>query len=171
VISACDGGWLSSDGGVALLALVEKHVGIIDRLAGLFPDERDRKRVTHPLDSIIGGQPECCRRVAVILRSGKTPSGVEIRSHLGRPVRRRRDLPTARRTMTREASGFPSSASANLEPQKSAVNRSAVKRQSRLRPTRTDTNIKAPCIGRDKVLEDCPVHSEFAPRAGGRDSR
>ena len=41
VIAAFDGGRLSSDGGVALLALAEKRVGIIERLAGLFPDDRD----------------------------------------------------------------------------------------------------------------------------------
>jgi hypothetical protein len=56
VIAAFDGGRLSSDGGVALLALAEKRVGIIDRLAKLFPDERDQERVTHPLDSIVGAR-------------------------------------------------------------------------------------------------------------------
>ena len=56
VIAAFDGGRLSSDGGVALLALAEKRVGVIERLAGLFPDERDPERVTHPLGSIIGAR-------------------------------------------------------------------------------------------------------------------
>ena len=56
VIAAFDGGRLSSNGGVALLALAEKRVGIIARLAGLFPDERDQDRVTHPLDSILGAR-------------------------------------------------------------------------------------------------------------------
>ena len=56
VIAAFDGGRLSSDGGVALLALAEKRVGIIDRLAKLFPDERDQSRVTHPLDSILAAR-------------------------------------------------------------------------------------------------------------------
>lgn len=54
VIAAFDGDRLSSDGGVALLALAEKRVGIIERLSKLFPDERDQERVTHPLDSIVG---------------------------------------------------------------------------------------------------------------------
>ena len=56
VIAAFDGGRLSSNGGVALLALAEKRVGIIDRLARLFPDDRDQDRVTHPLDSILGAR-------------------------------------------------------------------------------------------------------------------
>lgn len=56
VIAAFDGGRLSSDGGVALLALAEKRVGVIERLAKLFPDERDPERVTHPLDSIVGAR-------------------------------------------------------------------------------------------------------------------
>ena len=53
VMAAFDGGRLSSDGGVTLLALAEKRVGIIERLAKLFPDERDQDRVTHPLGSIV----------------------------------------------------------------------------------------------------------------------
>ena len=56
VIAAFDGGRLSSDGGVTLLALAEKRVGIIERLAKLFPDERDQDRVTHPQDSIVGAR-------------------------------------------------------------------------------------------------------------------
>ena len=56
VIAAFDSGRLSSDGGVALLALAEKRVGVIERLARLFPDERDQERVTHRLDSILGAR-------------------------------------------------------------------------------------------------------------------
>jgi len=56
VIAAFDGGRLSSDGGVALLALAEKKVGVIERLARLFPDERDQDRGTHPLGSILGAR-------------------------------------------------------------------------------------------------------------------
>jgi hypothetical protein len=55
-LAAFDGGRLSSNGGVALLALAEKRVGIIARLCRLFPDERDQDRVTHPLDSILGAR-------------------------------------------------------------------------------------------------------------------
>lgn len=56
VIAAFDGGRLSSNGGVALLALAEKRVGIIDRLARLFPDERDQDRVTHQLETMLGAR-------------------------------------------------------------------------------------------------------------------
>ena len=56
VIAAFDGGRLSSDGGVTLLALAEKRVGIVERLSRLFPDERDPDRVTHSLGSIIGAR-------------------------------------------------------------------------------------------------------------------
>lgn len=56
VIAAFDGGRLSSDGGVTLLALAEKRVGIIERLAKLFPDERDQSRGTHPLESILAAR-------------------------------------------------------------------------------------------------------------------
>jgi hypothetical protein len=56
VIAAFDGGRLSSDGGVTLLALAEKRARIIERLARLFPDERDPLRVSHPLENIIGAR-------------------------------------------------------------------------------------------------------------------
>ena len=56
VIAAFDGGRLSSDGGVALLALAEKRVGIVGRLARLFPDERDQDRVIHPMGSMLGAR-------------------------------------------------------------------------------------------------------------------
>ena len=56
VIAAFDGGRLSSNGGVALLALAEKRVGIIDRLANLFTDDRDQQRVIHPMDSLLGAR-------------------------------------------------------------------------------------------------------------------
>ncbi len=56
VVAAFDGGRLSSNGGVALLALAEKRVGIIDRLANLFPDDRDQERVIHPMDSLLGAR-------------------------------------------------------------------------------------------------------------------
>jgi len=56
VIAAFDGGRLSSDGGVALLALAEKRVGIVGRLAKLFPDERDQDRVIHPMGSMLSAR-------------------------------------------------------------------------------------------------------------------
>lgn len=56
VVAAFDGGRLSSDGGVMLLALAERRPGIIERLAELFPDERDPDRVVHTLESMVGAR-------------------------------------------------------------------------------------------------------------------
>ncbi len=42
-----DGGRLTSDGGVMLLAMAERRLGIADRLARAFPDRRDPSRITH----------------------------------------------------------------------------------------------------------------------------
>ena len=48
-----DGGRLTSDGGVMLLALAERRLGIAARLARLVPDRRDPARVTHTLADMI----------------------------------------------------------------------------------------------------------------------
>jgi len=48
-----DGGRLTSDGGVMLLAMAERRLGIADRLARAFPDRRDRLRITHTLADMI----------------------------------------------------------------------------------------------------------------------
>ncbi len=47
-----DGGRLTSDGGVMLLAMAEQ-LGIVARLARLVPDRRDPARVTHTLADMI----------------------------------------------------------------------------------------------------------------------
>ena len=47
VTAAFDGGRLSSDGGVFLLAAADQRLGLIETLAGLIPDPRDPARVTH----------------------------------------------------------------------------------------------------------------------------
>jgi hypothetical protein len=41
-----DGGRLTSDGGVMLLSMAERRLGIADRLARIFPDHRDPTRIT-----------------------------------------------------------------------------------------------------------------------------
>src|SRR4051812_11389967 len=51
--AAFDGGRLTSDGGVMLLAAAERHLGICDRLAALISDPRDPSRVVHPLADIL----------------------------------------------------------------------------------------------------------------------
>ena len=48
-----DGGRLTSDGGVMLLAMAERRLGLAERLAGCFPDRRDQSRVTHSLADMI----------------------------------------------------------------------------------------------------------------------
>ncbi|MGH8163227.1 MAG: IS1380 family transposase [Rhodanobacteraceae bacterium] len=48
-----DGGRLTSDGGVMLLAMAERRLGIAARLARLVPDRRDPARVTHTLADMI----------------------------------------------------------------------------------------------------------------------
>ena len=53
VTAAFDGGRLSSDGGVMLLAQAERRLGIADRLARMIPDGRDPERVTHLLPDIL----------------------------------------------------------------------------------------------------------------------
>ncbi len=53
ITAAFDGGRMSSDGGVMLLAAVERWLGIADRLAALIPNARDKDRVTHGLADMI----------------------------------------------------------------------------------------------------------------------
>jgi Transposase DDE domain group 1 len=53
VAAAFDGGRLTSDGGVMLLAAAERQLGLCDRLAALIADPRDPSRVVHPLADIL----------------------------------------------------------------------------------------------------------------------
>ncbi len=53
VSAAFDGGRISSDGGVMLLAQADKRLGLIDRLAALIADPRDQTRTVHSLASIL----------------------------------------------------------------------------------------------------------------------
>jgi hypothetical protein len=53
ITAAFDGGRLTSDGGVMLLALAERRLGIAERLARCFPDRRDPARITHTLADMI----------------------------------------------------------------------------------------------------------------------
>ena len=49
VTAAFDGGLLTSNGGVMLLAMAERRLGLADNLARVFPDRRDPTRVVHSL--------------------------------------------------------------------------------------------------------------------------
>jgi hypothetical protein len=53
VTAAFDGGRITSDGGVMLLAEVEKSIGIADRLATLVSDPRNPLLVTHSVADIL----------------------------------------------------------------------------------------------------------------------
>jgi len=53
ITAAFDGGRISSDGGVMLLALADRRIGIADRLAAKITDRRDPTRVVHALSDIL----------------------------------------------------------------------------------------------------------------------
>ena len=53
VTAAFDGGRLTSDGGVMLLAMADRRLGVAERLARCFPDRRDPARITHTLADMI----------------------------------------------------------------------------------------------------------------------
>jgi hypothetical protein len=53
VSAAFDGGRITSDGGVMLLAQAERRLGIADRLARAIPDGRDPDRIVHLLPDIL----------------------------------------------------------------------------------------------------------------------
>jgi len=53
VTAAFDGGRITSDGGVMLLAAAERRLGIADRLAGLIADPRNAALVTHSTADIL----------------------------------------------------------------------------------------------------------------------
>ena len=53
VTAAFDGGRLTSDGGVLLLAQAEREMGICEQLANCIADRRDPSRVVHALDDIL----------------------------------------------------------------------------------------------------------------------
>ena len=49
ITAAFDGGRLTSDGGVMLLALADRRVGVADKLSCVFPEWRDPSRIVHIL--------------------------------------------------------------------------------------------------------------------------
>src|SRR5271170_5913864 len=53
VTASFDGGRLTSDGGVMLLAAAERRLGIADELAALISDPRDPNLVTHSVADIL----------------------------------------------------------------------------------------------------------------------
>ena len=53
ITAAFDGGRLTSDGGVMLLALADRRIGVADKLACVFPEWRDASRIVHSLADMI----------------------------------------------------------------------------------------------------------------------
>ena len=53
VTAAFDGGRISSDGGVMLLAMAERRLGVGERLARCIPDRRDPSRIAHTIADMI----------------------------------------------------------------------------------------------------------------------
>ena len=53
VTAAFDGGRISSDGGVILLAEADRRLGLADKLAAVMSDPRDPARITHSLADIL----------------------------------------------------------------------------------------------------------------------
>jgi len=56
VTGAFDGGLISSDGDVLLLAGADKRLGLIDTLAAIIPDHRDTAQITHSMADILRGR-------------------------------------------------------------------------------------------------------------------
>ena len=56
VTAAFDGGRLSSDGGVLLLAQAERRMGLATALAGCFADRGNQSRVLHDLDDFLSAR-------------------------------------------------------------------------------------------------------------------
>ena len=54
VVAAFDGGTVSSDAGALLLGRTDAVIGLIDRLAGCFIDERDPHLIEHTVRTLIG---------------------------------------------------------------------------------------------------------------------
>src|ERR1700723_1775712 len=52
VTAAFDGGQISSDGGVLLLAGADRRLGLVDTLAGLVPPAPNAGLITHPMEDL-----------------------------------------------------------------------------------------------------------------------
>ena len=72
VAAAFDGGRITSDGGVMLLAMADRRLGVAERLARRFPDRRDPMRITHTLADLI--RARCRSRCSVFVERAKPSS-------------------------------------------------------------------------------------------------
>jgi hypothetical protein len=53
ITAAFDGGRLTSDGGVMLLAMADRRIGVARKLSSVFPERRDPTRIVHSLADMI----------------------------------------------------------------------------------------------------------------------
>ncbi len=53
VVADFSGGQITSDGGLILVARIDQHYRISERLAACFEDQRDRSRVQHQLQDLV----------------------------------------------------------------------------------------------------------------------
>ena len=78
VTAAFDGGRLTSDGGVMLLAAAERRIGIAHRLAGLIADPRNPLLVTHSVVAILRARmlalPAVTRMPTISIICAPTPA-------------------------------------------------------------------------------------------------
>src|SRR6478609_4284874 len=77
VTAAFDGGRLTSNGGVMLLAMAERRLGLADNLARVFPDRRDPTRVVHSLVNMFRAR---IVRDLLRLRGRRRPRSSAVRS-------------------------------------------------------------------------------------------
>jgi hypothetical protein len=71
---AFDGGRMSSDAGVLLLAEIERKLGLADRLARCIEDPRAPERVRHGLGLPLGRRLPSGARQALLLSTEPSPS-------------------------------------------------------------------------------------------------
>ena len=72
ITAAFDGGRISSDGGVMLLALAERRMGIAARLAAEIIDRRDPTRIVHGLPDILRARMCRPRRRPILITETRT---------------------------------------------------------------------------------------------------
>jgi hypothetical protein len=53
ITAAFDGGRLTSDGGVLLLGLADRRIGVAEKLASVFPERRDPTRIVHSVADMV----------------------------------------------------------------------------------------------------------------------
>src|SRR6266516_2587629 len=53
ITAAFDGGRLTSNGGVMLLAMADRRIGVAEKLSLVFPERRDATRIVHSLADMI----------------------------------------------------------------------------------------------------------------------